>query len=978
MRLSLYERHVLVSNAVERGLAAASGRLAESGSPTTQQISPLKPGARAPRSPEWPHYSTVGDAVRALPQFGPSGPHGLELTICCATPAAVSPTKKGGRQGRGVQGQSIASAAVAGGAVESTLFDRYGANQLSVRLAGQDSRVHVDGYALQRVMLARPPVKAVDESGDAVGPGALPPIPRGGKSKKPSGGASATDEHRPGSGASRQPGAGGGRKAKKTDELTAAQKRMKTERVEKARLRKLDQAWRAELQQAQATIFRDDGGRSAGTPDAAYVQESKNASRRFAKMEHRFADGALALQRRWRATQTQKHLARLRQEHRAATVFNRLRRGALARRYARAYRAALVHLACLVQCHWRGVAKRAAVKAYRAMTKVMATRLQSFARMLHARKIANWKKREEAYALRLQRCYRQHRSVRIANDLRAAKFHHEVVVPSATRIAAAHRRRAAWNVVERLRAEKLHAEVLVPAAARMQSVFRGNVGRKRAAVQRTRHRVARHVQKRLRAWHGRRAYAVVHAKAVELWAARVIQHNVRFSITQRAREARTRDWRVNAVILPSAVRMQAVYRGWAIRMFTQGLAKRTSGTVTLQKFWRRIIARRNALKRWRALVLARKNALITYVQAAYRRHAAQRAYVWKWRHHYAVKVATALRLQHWWRIKWSQRKLIQMQRWAMIKWTRETEAELSRDLYLVSEDTSVAVEQVKHAKQCLRRFERQVKELKHERIIMEARIPVVEQELDSLTEDLMAQGWGESYASEWERLNNRVAMAAEEIDSKKVQIKYTMRSIDQMSFELEDLEDEYDQLTTRRLEEIEYLRRMQIVWSEQMHVSRWRQAVSRQRKKWRVKTTRASKVARLRAQQRADAERRRKAEEIVHNSDAEPAVPPEASTMAAKRRAELRKEKNMKALAAYGVDIAKEQDAQRMGGERSAYLLRAADLTQANALEGVKKLTYDLRRPKSDLRELDPKLHCPLCGRPACRCRDGDLTHRNF
>ena len=166
--LSLYERHVLVSNAVERGLAAASGRLAESGSPTTQQISSLKPGARAPRSPEWPHYSTVGDAVRALPQFGPSGPHGLELTICCATPAAVSPTKKGGRQGRGVQGQSIASAAVAGGAVESTLFDRYGANQLSVRLAGQDSRVHVDGYALQRVMLARPPVKAADESGDAV------------------------------------------------------------------------------------------------------------------------------------------------------------------------------------------------------------------------------------------------------------------------------------------------------------------------------------------------------------------------------------------------------------------------------------------------------------------------------------------------------------------------------------------------------------------------------------------------------------------------------------------------------------------------------------------------------------------------------------------------------------------------------------------------------------------------------------------
>ena len=346
--LSLYERHVLVSNAVEHGLAAASGRLVESGSPMTEQISPLKHGARAARSPEWPHYSTVGDAVRALPQFGPSGPHGLELTICCATPAAVSPTKRGGRQARGAHGQNNASTVAAAAAVESTLFDRYGANQLSVRLAGQDSRVHVDGHALQRVMLARPPVKAVDESGNAVGPGALPPIPRAGKSKKPSGSVSASDEYRSNSAASKQPGSGG-RKAKKADEQTAAQKRMKAERVEKARLRKLDQAWRAELQQAQATIFRDDSGRSAGTPDEAYVKESKNASRRFAKMEHRFADSALVLQRRWRATQTRTHLARLRQEHRAATVFNRLRRGVLARRYARAYCAALVHLACLVQ-----------------------------------------------------------------------------------------------------------------------------------------------------------------------------------------------------------------------------------------------------------------------------------------------------------------------------------------------------------------------------------------------------------------------------------------------------------------------------------------------------------------------------------------------------------------------------------------------------------------------------------------------------
>ena len=121
----------------------------------------------------------------------------------------------------------------------------------------------------------------------------------------------------------------------------------------------------------------------------------------------------MVVQRHWRTAQTRTHLKRLRAEHRAATVFNRLRRGTLARRYARAWKAALVHLAELTQCHWRGVAARKKVRAFRLLMRAVATTLQSFARMLHARKIARWKKREEAYAIKLQVAYRGHRADRI-------------------------------------------------------------------------------------------------------------------------------------------------------------------------------------------------------------------------------------------------------------------------------------------------------------------------------------------------------------------------------------------------------------------------------------------------------------------------------------------------------------------------------------------------------------------------------------
>ena len=82
-----------MTRAVEEGLDVAEERV----TPTTQSSpTALALGGSSPTAARsvWPHYSTVGDAVYRMQQFRPSGARGLELTICCATPAAVlaSPT----------------------------------------------------------------------------------------------------------------------------------------------------------------------------------------------------------------------------------------------------------------------------------------------------------------------------------------------------------------------------------------------------------------------------------------------------------------------------------------------------------------------------------------------------------------------------------------------------------------------------------------------------------------------------------------------------------------------------------------------------------------------------------------------------------------------------------------------------------------------------------------------------------------------
>ena len=73
-------------------------------------------------------------------------------------------------------------------------------------------------------------------------------------------------------------------------------------------------------------------------------------------------------------------------------------------------------------------------------------------------------------------------------------------------------------------------------------------------------------------------------------------------------------------------------------------------------------------------------------------------------------------------------------------------------------------------------------------------------------------------------------------------------------------------------------------------------------------------MQRLRQAKRAEAARHAKSEQIIHDADAATEVPLEATTVAQKRRAELRAEKNRDALAAYGVDLAKEAEVRKVGG----------------------------------------------------------------
>lgn len=86
-------------------------------------------------------------------------------------------------------------------------------------------------------------------------------------------------------------------------------------------------------------------------------------------------------------------------------------------------------------------------------------------------------------------------------------------------------------------------------------------------------------------------------------------------------------------------------------------------------------------------------------------------------------------------------------------------------------------------------------------------MPVVEEEMEKLTEEDMNAGWGEAYEREFSYTTEALAMSAEEVAGKKLQQRECELQIESLRVELDDLETDMDHELTRELEVTERLRR---------------------------------------------------------------------------------------------------------------------------------------------------------------------------
>lgn len=263
-----------------------------------------------------------------------------------------------------------------------------------------------------------------------------------------------------------------------------------------------------------------------------------------------------------------------------------------------------------------------------------------------------------------------------------------------------------------------------------------------------------------------------------------------------------------------------------------------------------------------------------------------------------------------------------------------------------------------------------MKELRRLRDEWERRLPVVEQEIEALTEQEIEQGWAEAYETEWDTITNSLAMSQEEMRGKKIQARECDEMVDDLRLEADDLEMDADEALMQLVNEEEKRRSMELDRCTQLYIWDRERQLKRQRLRWCVKSSRSTHASRIRNE-----------EHRGNSMTAEGPTAEESSGLPRQRSLHLqyaqtlsvRKRSLFRSRIDHGLRVNNARNAivkrrnLRMFGEGNVMLRAAYDVAEERLQDCVKRLSSDLREKKSDNRQSEMCQECG-CAPSACKC----------
>jgi hypothetical protein len=290
---------------------------------------------------------------------------------------------------------------------------------------------------------------------------------------------------------------------------------------------------------------------------------------------------------------------------------------------------------------------------------------------------------------------------------------------------------------------------------------------------------------------------------------------------------------------------------------------------------------------------------------------------------------------------------------------REEEAWIYDDLQDVHEEIR------RHDKLC-RKCRTRVKELRRLRDDWERRLPVVEHEIEALTEKEIEQGWAEAYETEWDTITNSLSMSQEEMLGKKIEARECDEMVDDLRLEADDLEMDADEALMQLVSQEEKRRCMELERCTQLYKWDREQQLKKQRLRWCVKSTRTSKLRRGQADASStSAPEAPNGEEKKMPSARRSLGLRLAETLSNRRRAMYKKKMEHEEEVARAKKQIVASRRTRHQGEGNPELRQAYDAADKELRSHAKRFTADLRIAKKDQRALC----CQECGCTANSCK---------
>ncbi len=141
-----------------------------------------------------------------------------------------------------------------------------------------------------------------------------------------------------------------------------------------------------------------------------------------------------------------------------------------------------------------------------------------------------------------------------------------------------------------------------------------------------------------------------------------------------------------SVRIPAAIKLQALFRGHLARGIVAAEAKEKKAGVSIVRFWRRVLARRQAREMFMRLAAGRKNLLASRLQAIFRGHYARVRTQEMRRLRAALHICAAEVIQRAFRTFRSRRYVRILREAAGVRWSRKIIRECSLDASAIARD----------------------------------------------------------------------------------------------------------------------------------------------------------------------------------------------------------------------------------------------------------------------------------------------------